>query len=97
MISFGKKARSYPPVFSSSLRPEAPPVAFRVVLTDCLAVTTGGDVLDGCDHFVVTVVTLSHVTWSQGGRRCWGCGCGGCCCLHYNNRVLWGRIKLWTN
>ena len=48
-----------------------------MVLTDGLAVTHGGDVLDGGDHFVVTVEALSDVTRSQGGRRGWGCGGGG--------------------
>ena len=62
VISSGEKDRSYPPVFSTSLRPEAPPVTLRVVLTDGLAVTAAGDVLDGGDHLVVTVEALSHVT-----------------------------------
>ena len=59
-----------PPVFPASLHPVTPPVALGVVLTDGLAVTAGGDVLDGGDHLVVTQLTLRHVTGSQGG-------CGG--------------------
>ena len=56
----------------------APPVALRVVLTDGLAVTAGGDVLNGGDHLVVTQLALRHVTRSQGGRRRGtGRGCGG--------------------
>ena len=58
--------------------PVTPPVALRVVLTDGLAVTAGGDVLNGGDHLVVTQLALRHVTRSQGGRRRGtGRGCGG--------------------
>ena len=63
-------------MFPPSLHPVAPPVALGVVLTDGLAVTAGGDVLDGGDHLVVTQLALRHLTRSQGGRRgCRGCGC----------------------